>query len=86
MLELVDKTDLKSVVHLDVWVRVPFEALILTITIMVFTLFKSSSWSFEDKVEINSLDDLKDLQDKYHYKLIIDLNANVIEIYDDYRE
>lgn len=71
---------------MDVWVRVPFEALILIITIMVFTLFKSSSWSFEDKIEINSLDDLKDLQDKYHHKLIIDLNANVIEVYDDYRE
>lgn len=53
---------------------------------MVFTLFKSSSWSFEDKVEINSLDDLKDLQDKYHHKLIIDLYAKVIEVYDDYRE
>lgn len=28
MLELVDKTDLKSVGHLAVWVRVPLEVLI----------------------------------------------------------
>lgn len=54
--------------------------------IMEFTLTKTSDWQFEEKVAINNLTELKDLQDKYGHPLIISFNTMSIEIYDDYRE
>lgn len=63
---------------------------------MEFTLMKSSDWDFEETVEINTLEDLKGLQDKYKIPdntenwenppLIINFNSHIIEIYDYYRE
>lgn len=63
---------------------------------MKFTLMKSSDWDFEETVEINTLEDLKELQDKYKIpdntetwknpSLIINFNTHIIEIYDYYRE
>lgn len=63
---------------------------------MKFTLMKSSDWSFEETIEINTLEDLKELQDKYKIpdnpeiwgnpSLIINFNTHIIEIYDYYRE
>lgn len=37
-------------------------------------------------IEINTIDDLKDLYDKYSYELAIDFNRMVIEIINGYRE
>lgn len=63
---------------------------------MEFTLRKASDWDFEETVEINTLEDLKELQEKYKIpdnpgiwenpSLIINFNTHIIEIYDYYRE
>lgn len=63
---------------------------------MEFTLIKSSDLDFEETVEINTLEDLKELQDKYKIPdnpgnwenpaLIINFNNHIIEIYNYYRE
>lgn len=63
---------------------------------MEFTLTKSSDCDFEEIVEINTLEDLKELQDKYKIpdnpvnwtnpSLIINFNNHTIEIYDYYKE
>lgn len=63
---------------------------------MEFTLRKASDWYFEETITINTLEDLKELQDNYTIKdsynswdkpkLIIDFNKNTIELYDYYRE
>jgi len=57
---------------------------------------KSSDLDFTETVEINTLEDLKELQDKYKIPdnignwenppLIINFNNNTIEIYDYYKE
>lgn len=65
---------------------------------MKFRLTKASEWEFEDEVEINSLEDLIALQNKYtNYEgandcawpnpsLVIDFNEKDITIYDYYLE
>lgn len=64
---------------------------------MIFKVTKSSDWSFEEEeVEINTLDELKQLQEKYaipedniYWKnpsLIIDFNDKSITVYDYYLE
>lgn len=63
---------------------------------MEFTLIKSSDWDFEETIEINTLEDLKELQDKYKVPdnpgiwenpaLIINFNNHIIEIYNYYKE
>lgn len=51
-------------------------------------LSKTSEWEWKDEVEINTLDDLKKIQQKYGSKLIIGWTKDelLIEIYDAYRE
>lgn len=64
---------------------------------MIFKVRRVSDWSFkEEDVEINTLDELKALQEKYatpdeesHWEnppIIIDFNDNTIRIYDYYME
>ena len=65
---------------------------------MKFRLTKASDWKFEEEIEINSLDDLITLQNKYkNYEgdpdyvwdnpsLVIDFNEKEITIYDNYLE
>lgn len=68
---------------------------------MKFTLFKTSDPDVREIIEINTLEELKDLQEKYQYELVIALanineelyryiypesDGHYIEIYDDYRE
>lgn len=65
---------------------------------MKFRLTKASEWEFEEEVEINSLEDLENLQKLYTNckrasdyawkkpKLIVDFNEKEITIYDYYIE
>ena len=61
---------------------------------MKFVVTKSSDWGYEDEVEINTLEELKEFQSKSNNSsLIINFCATVddkydgeIEIYDGYRE
>lgn len=65
---------------------------------MKFRLTKASEWEFEEEIEINSLEDLIALQNKYtNYEgandcawknpsLIVDFNEKDITIYDYYLE
>ena len=64
---------------------------------MIFKVTKASDWDFEEEdVEINTLDELKQLQEKYaipedntYWKnpsLIIDFNNKSITVYDYYLE
>ena len=65
---------------------------------MKFRLTKASDWKFEEEIEINSLEDLITLQNKYkNYEgdpdyvwdnpsLVIDFNEKEITIYDNYLE
>lgn len=62
---------------------------------MKFMLIKANDDDFKEEIEINTIEDLKRLQDKYQHELIIDFygyddenecNCHTIEIYNDYRE
>lgn len=65
---------------------------------MEFRLLKASDWDFDEKVTINTLEDLKELQEKYQTEkipfsgnwynpsIIIDFNTKEIKIYDYYVE
>ena len=62
---------------------------------MKFTLTRASEWfpghDFHNKVEINSIEDLKALQDKEKHPLIVDFQEQTdgcptIIVYDDYME
>jgi len=63
---------------------------------MEFTLRKASDWDFEETITINTLEDLKELQNKYsipdnklYWKnpgIIVDFNNAKITIYDYYLE
>ena len=52
---------------------------------MVFKITRSSDWfGHEEKVEINTLEELLEFQEECYYPIII--SRDEIEIYDDYRE
>lgn len=57
---------------------------------MKFLLNKASSFTYEEYIEINNLEELKALSDKYNEELVINFNFNKefgkIIIYDDYLE
>lgn len=55
---------------------------------MTFKVVKSSSYSFEEAstAEINSLEELAELQRTYGSRLIISFTDMSIEVYDDWRE
>ena len=46
----------------------------------------SDQWCYDYILEINSLEDLKKLEEYYDEKLIISMRHMTIEIYDTYRE
>jgi hypothetical protein len=54
---------------------------------MTFEVQKASSYSFKDTVEISTLEDLKELYDKYGQEdLVVDFKDKEITIYDGYLE
>ena len=65
---------------------------------MKFIITRSSEWGFEEERDINSLEDLKNLQKEFKEKcansqwswddpkLIVDFDKSETEIYDGYRE
>ena len=59
---------------------------------MIFTLRKTSDWHFEESIDIDTLEQLRELSAKYDANLIINFGdvwtdgKPEIEIYDDYRE
>lgn len=57
---------------------------------MKFLINKASSFKYEEYIEINSLEELKNLSDKYNEELVINFNFTSglgrIIIYDDYLE
>lgn len=54
---------------------------------MIFKIYKASDWSFEERTEVNSLEDLMNLAKKYGSKLIVDFRGKPsIIIYDGYVE
>lgn len=52
---------------------------------MKFRITKSSDPLYEEEIEINTLEELLDLQRREWYDLIL-IDGREIEIYDDYRE
>ena len=54
---------------------------------MTMKLRKASDWCFEETIEVNTLEDLRKLSEKYDCSdLIVEFEANAIMIYDDYVE
>ena len=57
---------------------------------MKFLVNKASSFTYEEYIEINNLEELKALSDKYNSELVISFNFTKefgkIIIYDDYLE
>ena len=63
---------------------------------MKFKIKKASDWKFEEEIEINTLEDLITLQNKYTNResdyiqdnpsLVVDFNEKEIIIYDNYLE
>ena len=53
---------------------------------MKFVVTKSSDWDYNEEVEINTLEEMKDFQLQAQYSLIVNFYAGTIEIYDGYRE
>ena len=57
---------------------------------MKFLVTKASDLDYEEYVEINTLEELKALSDKYNEELVINFDStrgfNQITIYDDYLE
>ena len=63
---------------------------------MKFKIYKASNWDYERDAEINSLEDLKDLKERFMlesdcypdppYRIIIDFEERTIKIYDYYIE
>lgn len=55
----------------------------------LFLVTKSSDYTYEEKIEINSIEELLEFQEKNYYPIIIsksmDKKENIIEIYD-YKE
>lgn len=53
---------------------------------MKFVVTKSSDWGYEDEVEINTLEEMKDFQIQAQHSIIVSFYTGTIEIYDGYRE
>ena len=53
---------------------------------MKFVVTKSSDWDYNEEVEINTLEEMKDFQIQAQDSLIVSFYAGTIEIYDDYKE
>lgn len=59
---------------------------------MIFTLRKTSDWNFKESIDVDTLEQLRELSKKYDANLIINFGdvwtdeKPEIEIYDDYRE
>lgn len=53
---------------------------------MTMKLRKASDWCFDGTVEVNTLEDLRKLSEKYGAELIVNFEDNAVTIYDDYVE
>ena len=53
---------------------------------MKFLLMKASNYEFRREIAVNSLEELREIAEKYRHGLVIDFRRNMIIIYDDYLE